>query len=155
VYRERLGTWFLKSQKHEGVAWRSMAAKPTTKFFSLVYASSVRPEKDIQTKYILSEKPCQEGNLQDRVCVESLKNTKLPFEILNPWVGGDFNPFEGKRGLDLCLIENSNFLDYFLQQYKKMFAWEILFKIHQNPICESFQYPTTNASPECIPKFMS
>jgi hypothetical protein len=119
VYRERLGTWFLKSQKHEGVAWRSMAAKPTTKYFSLVYASSVRPEKDIQTKYILSEKPCQEGNLQDRVCVESLKNTKLPFEILNPWVGGDFNPFEGKRGLDLCLIENSNFLDYFLQQYKE------------------------------------
>lgn len=119
VYRERLGTWFLKTKPNEGLAWRSMTSRPSTKYFSLVFASSVRPEKDVETKYILSERPCREGNLQDRVCFESIANSKLPFEVLNPWFGGDFNPFEGKAGLDLCLIQNSNFREVLYEEYKQ------------------------------------
>jgi hypothetical protein len=43
--------------------------------------------------------PCDEAAfLPDRICVESTERSGA-FEPMHPWVGGDYNPFEG---LDEC-----------------------------------------------------
>ncbi|MFN9939992.1 MAG: hypothetical protein ACK56I_11020, partial [bacterium] len=45
------------------------------------------------------------------ICIESIESPTLKYEVLNPWVGGNFNPFEGENGLDECNLkgfENNN-----------------------------------------------
>jgi len=110
VYRKRNGVWMPKIAPGEGLAWKASVANANVTMFSLMFASSVRETKLVKTKHVLSNDVCasKQSSLTDKICVESKANSQWKIEIMNPWLGGNFNPFHGPRGLDECYTDNGN-----------------------------------------------
>lgn len=106
IYRQKNGLWLSKVDSKEGYAWRANVGHPKVKMFSLAYAAADnRPLEQVVARHTLGEAICSETKntrFKDRVCMESILHSNLPFEQFHPWLGGDMNPFEGKRGLDQC-----------------------------------------------------
>jgi hypothetical protein len=94
-YRRGNGVWLPTVPRGNGLAWVSSVA--TARMFSLMYASTERPERDVQTEWLMGNGPCSDASatIQNRVCVRSTLFSTRPFQPLHPWVGGDFNPFDG------------------------------------------------------------
>lgn len=107
-YRQKNGVWLQTVERGKGVAWRSNVAHSRVGRFTMFYTSGDRPPREVLTKWVLGEGPCasQDSSIEDRICMESRKRSAL-FEPMHPWMGGDFNPFEGKNGLDECPFINS------------------------------------------------
>lgn len=101
-YREANGVWMPTVSPGTGLAWTARVASNTTGLFSLMYASTKRPARDVQTRWLLGDGPCTDVTsiMQNRICVESTTRSQLPFQALHPWIGGDFNPFDG---FDQCV----------------------------------------------------
>lgn len=104
-YRQKNGIWLQKVNQSKGVAWKANVAHSSVGKFTLFYTSGDRADDQVRAKWVLGDGPCgkisTESFLEDRVCVES-KIRNLPFEPMHPWLGGDFNPFNGHKGLDEC-----------------------------------------------------
>ena len=100
-YRYKNGMWMQTVDVGMGSAWKANVAHSTVGMFSIMHASTNRKETEVLSKWILGSSPCSTSNtvLQDRVCVESTVGNGGAFQAVHPWVGGDFNPFEG---LDEC-----------------------------------------------------
>lgn len=109
VYRRHNGIWLPKVYPRQGVAWQANVAHPNVKMFSILHTSAARTDREVMTKYVLGPLPCSNNdNIKDRICVESLLHSNLRFEPLHPWLGGNFNPFEGSRGFDECSLSTSS-----------------------------------------------
>jgi hypothetical protein len=100
-YRYKNGMWMQTVNVGMGSAWKANVAHSSVGMFSIMHASTNRLETEVLSKWILGSSPCSTSNtvLQDRVCVESTVGNGGVFQAVHPWVGGDFNPFEG---LDEC-----------------------------------------------------
>jgi len=109
VYRKHNGVWMPIVEPGHGLAWQASVANRNVNMFSIMFQSSERSLLDVKTKYILSDDICasSESLLSDRICVESKRNSFWPIEIMNPWLGGNFNPFHGERGLDECFTADT------------------------------------------------
>ena len=96
-YREANGVWLPTLAPGTGLAWTSSVASNATALFSLMYASTHRTSRDVQTRWLMGDGPCKDATsvLQNRICVESNVRSELAFQALHPWLGGDFNPFDG------------------------------------------------------------
>ena len=94
-YRNADGVWMHIVPANTGVAWPASVASSRVGMFSVIYASSQRPDEEVLTRWILGDGPCRSEPtaIQDRICVESVE-TPGPFEPVHPWLGGDFNPFQ-------------------------------------------------------------
>ena len=100
-YRATNGVWMHVAPRRSGVAWRANVAHSSVGMFSIVYSSTMRHPREVYSSWVLGDGPCatSKTNIMDRICAESTVNARSNFEAMHPWVGGDFNPFEG---LDEC-----------------------------------------------------
>ena len=96
-YRKANGVWQPVVPPGEGLSWIANVASEGTGLFSLMYASAHRDEREVQTQWLLGQGPCSDpaSVIQNRICVESSRQSQLPFQAIHPWVGGNFNPFDG------------------------------------------------------------
>jgi len=110
VYKKRNGVWMPSVLPGQGLAWQASVANNDVSMFSLLYHSTERDIRQMKTDYLLSEDICRSDQtvLNDRICLESKYHSTWPIEILNPWLGGNFNPFHGDRGLDECYTDDVN-----------------------------------------------
>ena len=100
-YRQKNGLWMHVAAPNTGVSWRANVAHSEVSMFSIAHASNKRAESEVRTSWILGKGPCNAlpRNLPDRICVESTDDSLDAFEPMHPWLGGNFNAFEG---LDEC-----------------------------------------------------
>jgi hypothetical protein len=100
-YRAANGVWMHTVAPGTGATWIANVASASVGFFSLLHASAIRTDTEVLSRWLVGEAPCNPPAtvLQHRVCVESALRAEAPFQPLHPWMGGDFNPFEG---LDEC-----------------------------------------------------
>ena len=105
-YRSTDGVWMHTAAPGTGVSWVASVAGARTGMFSLAYASAARPEREVRARWALGDGPCSQGPtvVQDRLCVQSATRGALPFQALHPWLGGDYQPFDG---LDACPSSSS------------------------------------------------
>lgn len=104
-YRKRNGMWVQKVDPGYGSMWQVNVAHPGVSMFTVMHSSAKRAPKEVMCKWVLGNKPCDPEItlLQERICVSSsIDSASVGFQPLHPWIGGDFNPFEGDRGLDEC-----------------------------------------------------
>ena len=94
-YRHANGLWMPSIPPGTGLAWKANVAHSAVGKFSLMYASADRKEEDRLLAWTLGQKICRSDKtvIQDRICVQS--HAAGMFQAVHPWVGGDFNPFEG------------------------------------------------------------
>ena len=106
-YRQTNGVWMPRTSAGTGLGWRANVAHSSVGMFSVMYASSERAERDRLLTRVLGNTICADSPsaVQDRICVGS--KTSNAFEAVHPWLGGDFNPFEG---LDECPVSTGNSL---------------------------------------------
>ena len=104
-YRQTDGVWLPKVDQGTGLAWKANVAHSSVGMFTLFYTAGdgSRTEKEVSARWVLGQGPCKsrDSRLEDRICMESTRRS-IPFEAMHPWLGGDFNPFQGTKGLDEC-----------------------------------------------------